>query len=243
MAWGSHLMQNTLDEIFWAGHNNNSQMRVFSWAEGSNSYFWRDRGISTWANNALSSTTPDGFNWLQKASGFPRNAPIGATRSGNELWFAWNAGTDGNFQRAHVQMVTLDRSNNFNVIQQVQIWNNSFAFAYPALTTNSCTGEIGLSLEFGGNGNYENHVVGFWGDFLLFLTTGSNVGTTRFGDYVTIRQEPATTANPGNLFSAFGYGLNSVPPPGTGTLTDVHYVLWPAGLSLRPGRSHRLVHV
>lgn len=226
MTWGSHLMQDTLDEIFWAGHNNNRNMRVFSLAEGSNTYFWRDVGISSWATGGISSTTPDGQDWLNKLNNFPGTAVIGSTRVSNQLWFAWSAGTDGNFQQPHVEMVTLDRSNNFHVIQQVQIWNNSYAFAYPALATNSCTGEVGLSLEYGGNGNYENHVVGFWGDFVVYITTGTNVGTTRYGDYVTIRQEPPTTDDPGNLFNAFGYGLNTVPPPGAGTQTDIHYVLF-----------------
>jgi hypothetical protein len=110
----------------------------------------------------------------------------------------------------------------------VQIWNNNFAFAYPALATNACTGEIGLSLEYGGNGNYENHVVGFWGDFIVYITSSSNVGTTRFGDYVTIRQDPTPGLN-GAFFDAFGYGLNSVPPPGTGTRTDVRYVVFGRG--------------
>lgn len=226
-AWGGHLMQDTLDEIFWAGHNSNSQMRVFSLAEGSGTYFWRDVNISTWANNALSSTTPDNQNWLsQCGGGFPGNAVIGSTRVSNQLWFAWSAGTDSNFQQPHVEMVTLDRNNNFSKIQQVQIWNNSYAFGYPALATNVCTGEVGLSLEYGGNGNFENHVVGFWGDFIVYITTASNVGTCRFGDYVSIRQAPFTAANPGNRFTAFGYGLNSVPPPGIGIQTDIRYVLF-----------------
>jgi len=123
-------------------------------------------------------------------------------------------------------MVTIDRNNNFSKIQQVQIWNNNYAFAYPALATNFCTGEVGLSFEFDGNGNYENHVVEFWGDFVAYITTGTNVDTNRYGDYVSIRQAPATADNSGNLFSAFGYGLNTVPPPKTGTQTDVHYVLF-----------------
>jgi hypothetical protein len=242
MAWGSHLSQNTGDEIFWAGHNNNSQMRIFSLQEGSNTYFWRDRGISSWANNAPTSTTPDGQDWLAKnfngpgGNSFPRNGVIGATRVFSQIWFAWTAGTDDFFQQAHVEMVTLDRNHDFNVTQQVQIWNNNYAFAYPALATNACSFEVGLSFEFGGGGNYENHVVGFWGDFVAYITTGSNVGTTRFGDYVTIRQAPFTGGNPGNLFTAFGYGLNSVPPPGTGTTTDIHYVLFgrPASFCIIP---------
>ena len=227
MVWGGHLMQNTLNEIFWAGHRSNSQMRVFSLAEGSNTYFWRDVNISSWARVALSSLTPDSQNWLgQCGGGFPGTAVIGSTRVGNQLWFAWSAGTDSNFQQPHVEMVTLDRDNNFSKIQQVQIWNNSYAFGYPALATNACTGEVGLSLEYGGNGNYENHVVGFWGDFVVYITTASNIGTCRFGDYVSIRQAPPTTENPGNLFTAFGYGLNSIPPPGSGARSDIRYVLF-----------------
>ena len=224
-AWGAHLSQNTGDEIFWAGQLNNStqSLRVFSLAESSNSYFWRDRGVSSWSTSGISSTTPDGKDWLNKASGFPGTATIGATRSGDQVWFAWNAGTDGNFSQPHVELVELERSSDFKVLHQYQIWNNSYAFAYPALATNSCTGEVGLSLEYGGNSSYyENHVVGFWGDFVVYITTGSDVGTGRYGDYVTLRRAPRSDSNPGNLFDAFGYGLNSV--SGGGTTVDVHYV-------------------
>ena len=56
-------------------------------------------------------------------------------------------------------MAVFDRGNNFNKIQQHQIWNRTIAFGYPALASNACTGEIGLSLEFGGGGNFENHAV------------------------------------------------------------------------------------
>ncbi|MCI0724615.1 MAG: hypothetical protein L0338_37470 [Acidobacteria bacterium] len=127
------------------------------------------------------------------------------------------------FPQPHIEIVTLDRANNFNKIQQVQVWNPDFAFAYPALSRNICTNEIGMSFEFGGGGNFQNHVVGFWGDFIAYITTSSNVGSTRFGDYATIRQAPITPENPGNLFTAFGYGRNSSP---SGTISDVHYVLF-----------------
>jgi len=233
MAWGGHLTQQTDDEIFWAGHNNNSSLRVFSSQENSNFYSWRDVGISSWANNAPTATTPDGQDWLAKnfngpgGNSFPKNGVIGAARNGSQLWFAWSAGTDSNFSQAHVEMVQLDRNNNFHKDQQVQIWNSDYAFAYPALAINACTGEVGMSFEYGGNGKYyENHVVGFWGDYVAYITTGSDKGTDRFGDYVTIRQATPTQANPGNLFAAFGWGVNVVPPPGMGTNTDVRYVLF-----------------
>jgi hypothetical protein len=217
LAWGSHLTQDTGNEIFWAGHNGNSSLRVFSLAEGSNTYFWRDIGISSWPNNTLSSTTPDGQDWLK--FGFPGNGLIGATRSSNQLWFAWMAGTNNSFAQAHIQIVTLDRSNSFQKTQQVQIWNSGIAFGYPSLTTNNCTGEIGLSLAYGGNGNYENHAVGIWGDFVVYGTTNSNLGVNRFGDYLTIRRNPTL-----GLFNAFGYGISNV--TGVGMQSDVRYAVF-----------------
>ena len=241
MASLSHLSQNTGDEIFWAGHNSNHNMRVFFWPENEDKtqickvppgsgYSWCDIEISSWANTALSSTTPDGKNWLSYWS--DSHPVIGATRSSenesDEVWFAWSAGIDSNFHQPHVELVTLDRANDFNLIQQVQIWNNNYAFAFPALATNACTGEIGLSLEYGGNGNYENHVVGFWGDFLVYITTNSNLGTGRFGDYVTIRQNPDPRLN-GEFFDAFGYGLNRPPPPVFAERPDVRYVVFGRG--------------
>jgi hypothetical protein len=103
-------------------------------------------------------------------------------------------------------MVSLDRDQNFHLLGQGQLWHPNVAFAYPALATNICTFDIGLSLEYGGGGSYESHAVGFWGDGVLYSTANSNLGTTRFGDYVTIRQQGIEHPN---LFDAFGYGLRS----------------------------------
>lgn len=128
--------------------------------------------------------------------------------------------------------ITADQNQppNLNLSQQVQVWNSGFAFAYPALATNACTGEIGMSLETGGGGNYENHGVGFWGDFIVYVTTNSNVGNTRFGDYVSIRRDYSPNNN-GSYFDAFGYGLSS-------SGTDVHYVQFgrPGGCDRAPTR-------
>ena len=233
-AYGGHVMQDTGNEVFWAGHNSTSQMRIFSLAEGSGTYFWRDIDIGSWSNTGLSSITPDGNDFLTKLRNFPGNAVIGSTRAlgpstttnelfSDGLWFAWSAGTDSNFSQPHIEMVTLDRSNNFAVAQQVQIWNGGYTFVYPSLATNACTSEVGFSLEGGGSGNYENHLVGFWGDFVAYITTNSSVGTTRYGDYVTIRQDPTASLN-GAFFDAFGYGLNGPAAGQTGPQTDVRYV-------------------
>lgn len=215
LAWGSHLTQDTGDEIFWAGHNMNNTLRVWSWTEGSNTYYWRDTGISSWANNTLSAPTPDGNDWFK--FGFPSNSIIGATRSDDDLWFAWTAGTDKNFKQDHIEMVEIDSSKNFARVQQVQIWNSGFAFGYPALATDQCSGEVGLSLTVGGGGSYENHAVGFWGDYVVYTTTNSNAGVNRFGDYLSIRQDGSA-----NL-SAMGYGIDLANQV---RQSDVRYVIF-----------------
>src|SRR5439155_1348648 len=111
-----------------------------------------------WANSGYKAITKDGKNWLNIRDGAPIGIS-GATRSSDQLWFAWTAGTSCHFpstevdfseavKRAqciyfphpHVQMVSLDRRNDFKVVQQVQIWNDSDTFAFPALATNACTG-------------------------------------------------------------------------------------------------------
>jgi hypothetical protein len=89
-------------------------MRVFSLREDSNTYFWRDVGIASWANNApLTSLSPDNQNWINflfnpttqnPGGGFPANAVLGTTRVGNQLWFAWSAGTDSNFPQPHIEI-------------------------------------------------------------------------------------------------------------------------------------------
>lgn len=224
MAYGGHLTQSTRDEIFWAGHNNTSSMRVFNWPENSNNYSWRDVNIGSWQNNNLSSTTPDSQDWLTKLQNFPGNAITGSTRVGNpkrrsdQIWFAWTASSGGNFRQAQVQWVALDHNNNYNVVSQQQIWNSSYAFAYPALGVNA-DGEIGLSLEYGGNKDYENHVAGFWGDYIVYITTNSNIGVTRYGDYVSIRPD----SDHPRRFQAYGYGL--VKAGGTAQ-NDTHYIVF-----------------
>jgi len=228
-AYGGHVMQNSGSSAFWAGQNTTSQMLIFNWPDSSTNYFWRNVNVGSWSNTGISATA-GGQDFLSKLAGFPGSSVIGATRApgppgttADGLWFAWSAGTNSNFSQPHVEMVTLDASS-FALVQQVQIWNSSYAYAYPALATNACTKEVGFSLEGGGGGNFENHLVGFWGDYIAYITTNSNVGTTRYGDYVTIRQDPNTHDLHGAFFDAFGYGLDKPSAGQSGTQVDVRYV-------------------
>jgi len=217
-AYGGHISQNTGNEVFWAGHPANSQLRVFSCAEGSNQYFWRDIDIDSWPNGTISSIAADGTtDWLQ--FGFPGNAVLGVTRRGsNEVWFAWTASSGGGFTRAQVQVVEINVTN-YTKISQWQIWNNDYAFAYPSLATNS-NNEVGISLAWGGNQNFGNNAVGILGDFVVWYPELSDAALNRWGDYVSVRRD----APNGLLYDASGYAVFKQTPPATGTRFDPYYI-------------------
>jgi hypothetical protein len=237
MATGSHLSQNASGTIYWAGHDSTSQIRLFSWADNSSTYFWRDVNNSSYTNtgSAYTAKAPDGQYWLD-----PRvrtDAVLGAvvkpgSEGPNQLWFAWTAGRDDNFKQPYVRMVMLDESN-FKNVGEFETWNASYAFTYPALSVNSASGEVAMSLLWGGGGSfYMNHAVGFPQDFLLYITTASDVTftvdstlpgitgcddasngavagrCTRSGDYLSLRRVGSTTG----LFGTVGYEVNLVDP-------------------------------
>jgi hypothetical protein len=229
VAYGGHITQNTGDEVYWAGHNNTSQMRVFSWKEGENRYYWRDINIKSWPNSDFTSSCPDGTDWL--AFGFPRSAVIGATRRDTvlglgggrikELWFAWSAGRGGGWAHPHIPVVQIN-ADDWTVVKQWEIWNPDFAFAYPCLATNS-NEEVGISLGWGGNKTtYASHAVGILGDFIVWYPEASDAAINRWGDYVTVRR-----ASPKDcLYAGVGYAVRKNTPPATGTRFSPHYILF-----------------
>jgi hypothetical protein len=196
-AYGSHLVQNSGNGGFWAGHVDTSKLRVFSLFENSNVYSWRDVNIDSWSNVDITSTTPAGVNWLTGSSGFPITSPngiLGATRApatpnggSDELWFAWTAGRETRASRPqpYVRIARI-RVDSFRYDGIYDIWNSDFAFAYPALATNA-DGEVGVSLGWGGNQQHSNQAAGFLGDYVVYYTALSDAAISRWGDYVSIR--------------------------------------------------------
>ena len=233
VAWGSGVSQNTGNEVFWAGHVDNSTLRVFNWRNDSTGYSWRDVEVRNWPNGTLTSNGPNGNNWFGGgvtaagvSTGFPNNAVIGITRRLNELWLGWTASSgDGgsggfNFPHPHVQIVKLD-INGWRVIEQMQVWNPDLAFGYPSLATNA-DNEVGITLGWGGGGTLNaNSAVGFMGDYVVWFRDGSTWTHTRWGDYVTVRRaEPES-----RMFAGFGF-VTVDTTTGAGHRFDPFYVLF-----------------
>jgi len=240
-AYGSHISQNTGDEVFWAGcglPKDNGTMQVFSWHESSTSYFWRDVALKyNWPNGTLTSIAKDGNDWLNKLDNFPKFAVTGTTRRGDEVWFAWTASSgDGghggfNFPNAHVQVVKIDVKNNYKLVDHFPIWNNDHAFAYPCLATND-RNEVGITLGWGGTKNfYANSAVGILGDFVVWYPELSDIATTRWGDYVTVRQASPQTG----MFAGFGYAILKDSTKTAGYRFDPFYILFGRNSVVNPG--------
>lgn len=247
LAFAAFVTQDTGDEVFWPGHNGTNQLRIFSWADSSDRVHWRDRAIDSYYPNqggcinskgdickakghtasvaptpALNLSTPLSSDWLLRAA--DENI-VGATRNGSTIWFAWNAAPNPqlNIPQPYIEMVEFDTSAEYSKTSQVRIWNPDFAFGLPSLSSNACTKEIGLSLDYGGGTQYPNHAVGFWGDYIVYPTTGGNVSDIYFGDYVTIRQNNTPDLH-GAFFDAFGYAFRKISSAGSGSSLPLNQV-------------------
>ena len=218
LAYGGHISQNTGNAVFWAGHKDNSTIRLFNFPEGSGQYFWRDVAINSWPNGTIASNDPDGVNWL--SFGFPGSAVLGITRrTANEIWFAWTGSSNANFKNPQVQVLEINASN-YSVISQWQIWNDNYAFTYPSLATNSAD-EVGISLGWGGRQFYGNNAVGILGDFVVWYPELSNISNpSRYGDYFNVARNTPLSA----LFDASGYAVFKNTPPATGQRFSPYYI-------------------
>lgn len=183
-AFWSHVTQNGTNAVYWAGHQNNSTMLVYSMRDADNFYSWREVNINSWPNNTMSSTAADGNDWLTDASW--KTYVRAATMRENNAIFAWNASNNANFPQTHVQIAEIN-TNSWNLVNQYQIWNPDFAFAYPYFETNQ-KGQIGIITAFGGGPWNASSGVGVWGDFVIYYPRLSSRSYTNYGHYHTTRR-------------------------------------------------------
>jgi hypothetical protein len=238
--WQNHIVQSSPDEMIWSALPDTSTLTVYSWPDSSDSASPRDIKISSYLNNDYSAPAPDTFNWNVA----PANA-LGATRTepfvlGSTaplyLYFAWSAGRDNTHGRPYpyvrVEKADLD---SFTLVSELDIWNPGFAFATPALVSRLGSGrdEVAISLAIGGGGNYADNAVGFLGDFVVYVTTDSDITqavynrdksgniikdsagnptyTVRYGDYFDVRNStgPLTFTGRGVGYSTLGYAVKA----------------------------------
>jgi len=183
-AYWSHVTQNGNNGVYWAGHVDDSTLKVYSMMDADGFYSWREVPINTWPNGTMTSIAADGTDWLSDASWktYVRAAAV----YGNSAWFAWNAAAGGGFPEPHVQIAKIN-TNTFTLESQMQIWNSDFAFAYPYFEMNA-EGQLGMTVAFGGGTFDSSSGVGVWGDFVIYYPRLSSSSRMNYGHYHTTRR-------------------------------------------------------
>jgi hypothetical protein len=91
----------------------------------------------------------------------------------------------------YVRVVRIDE-NTKAVIDEPDIWNADYAFAYPDTSPNNA-GEVGVTLFRGGGTKHPSHLVGVWDQSaarwrLKVAKSGTNgPADAKWGDYLTCR--------------------------------------------------------
>jgi hypothetical protein len=265
----THFAQSAPDTMYYAAQPDSSTLSVFADPDSSpNVPSPKDIGISSYCpQKALSScdfsvNAPDNLNWNvapQNGQAAAYSAPpvfcppTGCTGPTRFIYFAFDGSRDTSAGRAYpyvrVEKVDADA---LNLVSELDIWNSGFAFATPALTWRpgiSSKDEIAISLAVGGGGTYADNAVGFLGDFVVYVTTGSNGtqavnsgGSTvvRYGDYFGVRNAigPTTPFGQGVGYSTLGYGVSRVNSGQTcavgGCNVNLQYVLFGRNADLFP---------
>jgi hypothetical protein len=260
-ADASRLTQNSPDAMYWAGHVDTSHLEVFHWADDSNSVDPHVAPVNTWCNGDFTTLAPDGQQWLDNFHAAGTGAVIAATHqpavsdaAHGEVWLGWTAARDdaGCTQgrpQPYVKIVRIDDTT-LDSVGEYHIWNTPYAFAYPSLGTAS-TGEIGVSVAFGGPSDFGSTTVGYLGDYVVYYVEASDLtltfplknadGTpmldgngnpvlrTRFGDMFAVRD----SGPEGTLLSSEGYAYKFVDKAQStncavapGCTYRIHYEQW-----------------
>jgi len=218
-SFSFRLTQGAQDVMYFGSHdfaNFGQGIEVYAWPEDSNQISLRRIQVNPWSDEKRESEGPDGRSWLGRAD----SRMTAAWVQGQEVGFAWTAAQDENFSQPNVRVAIVDMNGTGNsATAQPHLWNDGFAFAYPAVAVNG-TGTLGISVAYGGGGLEginPSHAVGILRKteagytWQLVATDNGDNGPAdgRWGDYLSISphgQDP-------QLWVATGYTLHNGPLP------------------------------
>jgi hypothetical protein len=199
---------------YWAAtaYGNGGLVRVYNWPPGTDytHVSWNDFSVNFNSETQNGSCpAPDGNNWCAFDDS---RVKTGGEVGTSTVYFMWDAAQGGGFSYPYVDYASFDVSTGpATSVSESQIWNGSYAWAYPGMGVNG-RGALGVSLQVGG---------GTWGypgsQFLInddisggwsaqFLDSGSH-SNNRWGDFLTARAATTGTSI-GNTWIAGGFTLH-----------------------------------
>jgi hypothetical protein len=204
-AFASRLTQQSSDGMYWGGHVDTSHLEVFHWPDSSSQVTTHNTGINKYCNSTFTTLAPDGIQWLDNTRSAGTGGIIAATRKAGtdgghgQVWLGWEGGKDDascseGRSQPYIDIAQIDDTT-LDSVGEYDIWNTLYAFGYASLDS-SPSGEIGVSVSFGGPSNFAASTVGYLGDYVVYytdegdVTEGSSAGT-RYGDMFAVRQSGA----------------------------------------------------
>lgn len=175
--------------MYMASHNRNDQIRIYSWPEGSSSISSHDIDVQQWNEGTYLARGPDGNNWLKRCDSRITGSWVADGRIGL-LWSVNRVGKSRPYP--FIRVARVDESA-MTLIDEPDIWNGNYAFAYPDACPND-RGHIGITLFRGGGNHHPGHVVGIWDDYsncwqLQVTRPGTNGPKEgKWGDYLACRR-------------------------------------------------------
>jgi hypothetical protein len=215
--------QGAQETMYFASHNRSGQIRIFSWPEDATAVTQIDVDVSPWDASNYNTPGPDGNEWLSRCD----DRMTGAWVARGVIGVMWSAGRLGDARPfPYARVVRLDESSKA-VIDEPDIWNRGYAYAYPDACPND-RGDVGITVFRGGGARHPGHIVGAWDNASRrWMLQGSRNGTNgpsdrKWGDYLTCRRHSPD----GLSWLAAGFTLQ-----GGSTLNEVQPCVVHFGLS------------
>jgi Ca2+-binding RTX toxin-like protein len=218
------LTQGATTTMYIGTHIDNSQLKVYSWADGSLSIPSYSVAHHPYPiglpQQCLRTGAPASANWCEQGDD---RLPNGWVSQG-KIGFAWTAsqgtapGGFGTFPYPYVHVVRIDETAH-TLIDEPIIWNPSLAFAYPSIAPNA-RGDLGGTVLWGGGANYENcgglvrdsTSGNLWG-FLPITSSTADPSAPEGGNFLSTRKNGGNS----NIWSGGCYTVT-----GAGTNSGVH---------------------
>lgn len=188
-------VQGARETMYFASHDSNTQLRVFSWPENGLALTVDTVTVAQWSGQP-----PYAKDWLGNCD--PRIT--GAWVANGEIGLMWSVNQRPNRPNPYVRVVRIDEQTK-DLIDEPDIWSGSTAFAYPDACPND-RGHVGITLFRGDD--KPDHLVGIRDDFggwdLRVTSRGTHApAVNRWGDYLTCRRHSPD----GLTWIATGYTL------------------------------------
>lgn len=199
-GFGSYrFAQGSTSTMYWAAHQDTSNLRVYEWADAAAAASIATRGVTGWSGTPTPAPGPDGRDWTN--FGYTVNTVLTGANTGSELSFWWTSGSTGATRpQTFVRVARFTANNARTLVGQFDLWNSGFAYHFPSASANPF-GHVGGTFAYGGgtqnlsSGAFLiDQYNGFanWASFIV-RTGARGPSSNRWGDYFVTNVNNAFT--------------------------------------------------